>query len=79
MIHVGVDLHQRFCYMTALDASGKLLQAGAVSNEKPALRNYFRQFGGQAVQAAVEACGFWPAFLEVVEPESGWCWCIRSG
>ena len=69
MIHVGVDLHQRFCYMTALDARGKMIQAGAVTNEKPALRRYFRQFRGQAVQAAVEACGFWPAFREVVEPE----------
>jgi len=69
MIHVGVDLHQRFCYMTALDARGKMMQAGPVTNEKGALRKYFRQFGGQAVQVAVEACGFWPAFREVVEPE----------
>lgn len=69
MIHVGVDLHQRFCYMTALEARGKVVQAGAVSNERAALRKYFRQFGGQAVQVAVEACGFWPAFRDVVEPE----------
>jgi transposase len=69
MIHVGVDLHQRFCYMTALEASGKKRDSGAVTNEKRALRKYFRQFGGEAVQVAVEACGFWPAFREVVEPE----------
>jgi transposase len=69
MIHVGVDLHQRFCYMTALEASGKIMQAGPVSNERLALRKYFRQFRGQQVQVAVEACGFWPAFREVVEPE----------
>lgn len=69
MIHVGVDLHQRFCYMTALEARGKMLQAGPVMNEKGALRKYFRQFRGQEVQVAVEACGFWPAFREVVEPE----------
>jgi transposase len=69
MIHVGVDLHQRFCYMTALEARGKILQAGPVTNEKLALRKYFRQFRGQPVQVAVEACGFWPAFREVVEPE----------
>lgn len=69
MIHVGVDLHQRFCYMTALEARGKVMQAGAVTNEKSALRKYFRQFRGQRVQVAVEACGFWPAFREVVEPE----------
>jgi transposase len=55
--------------MTALDARGKVVGAGPVSNEKPALRKYFRQFGRQGVQVAVEACGFWPAFREVVEPE----------
>src|SRR5437016_9746512 len=69
MIHVGVDLHQRFCCMTALEARGKILQAGPVTNEKLALRRYFRQFRGQEVEVAVEACGFWPAFREVVEPE----------
>ncbi len=69
MIHVGVDLHQRFCYMTVLDARGKALQAGAVDNERLALKRYFRQFRGQAVQVAVEAGGFWPAFCQVVEPE----------
>lgn len=69
MIHVGVDLHQRFCYMTALNTSGKVIEAGPVANEKPALRRYFRQFRGREVEVAVEACGFWPGFREVVEPE----------
>jgi transposase len=69
MIHVGVDLHQRFCYMTALEARGKILAAGPVANERLALRRWFRRFRGQAVEVAVEACGFWPAFREVVEPE----------
>ena len=69
MIHVGVDLHQRFCYMTAVEARGKVVQAGPVTNEKAALRKYFRQFRGEAVQVAVEACGFWAAFRDVVEPE----------
>jgi transposase len=55
--------------MTALEARGKILQAGPVSNEKLALRRYFRQFQGKEVQVAVEACGFWPGFREVVEPE----------
>lgn len=55
--------------MTALEASGKTMQSGPVDNEGRALRRYFRQFRGQAVQVAVEACGFWPAFREVVEAE----------
>jgi transposase len=69
MIHVGVDLHQRFCYITVMEARGKIVRAGPVTNEKLALRKYFRQFRGKEVQVAVEACGFWPAFREVVEPE----------
>lgn len=28
--HVGVDLHQRFCYLTAVNASGKVIRDGAV-------------------------------------------------
>jgi hypothetical protein len=26
MIHVGVDIHQRFCYITALEARGKTIR-----------------------------------------------------
>jgi len=55
--------------MTAMEARGKIVQAGPVTNERLALRKYFRQFRGKEVQVAVEACGFWPAFREVVEPE----------
>jgi transposase len=65
MIHVGVDLHQRFCYMTALDSRGKQLNAQAVPNETAALQAYFRQFK-KPVRAVVEACSFWPAFREAV-------------
>jgi transposase len=55
--------------MTVLEARGKIVRSEPVTNEKLALRKYFRQFQGQQVQVAVEACGFWPAFREVVEPE----------
>jgi transposase len=55
--------------MTALEARGKIVQSGPVANDRLALRKYFRQFRGKPVQVAVEACGFWPAFREVVEPE----------
>jgi transposase len=69
MIHIGVDIHHRFCSMTALEARGKIVRSGPVTNEKQALCRYFRQFRGKEVQVAVEACGFWPAFREVGEPE----------
>jgi transposase len=66
MIHVGVDLHQRFCYMTAVDSRGRQLNAQAVPNERAALQAYFRQFR-KPVRAVIEACSFWPAFREAVD------------
>src|SRR5713101_8287695 len=73
MIYVGVDLHLRFCYMTVLDANGKILQQGRVENVDSVLQQFFANLkssfeeeGGSAV--AVEACGFWCAFVDCVEP-----------
>ena len=67
--HVGVDLHQRFCYLTAVDASGKLYKQAQVANEEAALRSWLRQLPGPR-QVVVEASGFWPAFARAARPES---------
>ena len=69
MIHLGVDLHQRFCYMTALDARGKILQAGQVTNEKGALREYSGSIAGGRCRWGWRPADSWPGFREVVEPE----------
>lgn len=68
MIHVGADLHWRFCYMTALDATGRSLKSGPVPNEPGALRKWLNGFS-EPVTVAVEACSFWPAFKEAIEHE----------
>src|SRR5579863_8642478 len=65
MTHVGVDLHREFCYMTALDAMGRSLKAGAVANEPSKLRQWLRGLPGP-IEVAVEACSFWPAFQEAI-------------
>lgn len=67
--HVGVDLHQRFCYLTAVDASGKMLKQSQVINEEAALRAWLRQVPGPR-QVVMEASGFWPAFARAVQPEA---------
>ena len=67
--HVGVDLHQRFCYLTAVDASGKLVRQGQVVNEAAALRGWLGSLSGPR-QVVVEASGFWPAFARAVRPEA---------
>ena len=67
--HIGVDLHQRFCYLTAVDASGKTCRQGQVVNEGAALRAWLRQVPAPR-QVVVEASGFWPAFARAVRPET---------
>jgi transposase len=66
--HVGVDLHQRFCYLTAVDARGKTCKQGTVVNEGAALRAWLGSLAGPR-QVVVEASGFWPAFRRAVAPE----------
>jgi transposase len=67
--HIGVDLHQRFCYLTAVDASGKTVRQSQVVNEGAALRAWLRQVPGPR-QVVMEASGFWPAFARAVGPEA---------
>jgi transposase len=67
--HVGVDLHQRFCYLTAVNASGRVFRQGQVANEKEALRAWLRELPAPR-QVVVEASGFWPAFARSAGPES---------
>jgi transposase len=68
MIHIGVDLHRTFCYVTALDANGSVLHQGRVNNQREALQEYFRRWPSP-VRVVFEACSFWPAFVEAVESE----------
>ena len=68
MIHVGVDLHQRFCYVTVMDARGKILQQRTVSNEAAELRRWARSLPEPA-QVVMEACSFWPAFQKNLSGE----------
>jgi len=65
MIHVGADLHERFCYMTALDATGRAVKSGPVPNRPPELRRWLKELP-RPVNVAVEACSFWPAFQEAI-------------
>jgi transposase len=68
MIHIGVDLHQRFCYCTAVKASGEVIAQRSVVNEAESLRRFVRSLP-QPAQVVVEACGFWPAFKKAIENE----------
>jgi transposase len=53
--------------MTAMDATGKVVDQRKVVNEATSLRGYLERWQEPA-QMAVESCSFWPAFAEAVEP-----------
>ena len=67
--HIGVDLHQRFCYLTAVNASGRTFKRGQVVNEAEPLCSWLRALPAPR-QVVVEASGFWPAFARAVRSES---------
>ena len=66
MIYIGVDLHRRCCYMTAMDATGQILDQRNVAHEATGLRGYLGRWQ-EPVAMVVESCSFWPAFAEAVE------------
>src|ERR1700730_15772283 len=69
MIHVGVDLHQRFCYVTAMKATGEVIVHESVANQAESLQRLLRSVPEPA-QVVVEACGFWPAFERCIRSEA---------
>lgn len=69
MIHVGVDLHQRFCYVTAVKATGEVILQRSVANQAESLQQLLGELREPA-QVVVEACGFWPAFEKAVRPQA---------
>lgn len=69
MIHVGVDLHQRFCYATAVKATGEVIRHGTIANQAESLQQWLRTLPEPA-QVVVEACGFWPAFEKSIRGDA---------
>lgn len=53
--------------MTALDASGTLRERKRVASDPASLQGYFGQWS-EPVEVAVEACSFWRAFVDTVQP-----------
>jgi len=67
MIYMGVDLHLRFCVVTVLDASGRVLQQTRVANDAASWSHYLERWS-EPVAMAAEACTFATAFAERVRP-----------
>lgn len=66
MVYVGVDLHQRFCYMTVLDVNGRILEQRSVPNQAEALVEYVEHWL-RPIELAVEASGSTAALVDIVQ------------
>jgi transposase len=70
MIHVGIDLHQKSCYLYALDdATGELLLDEEVPSEREALLACLRGVQDRGtVRLVIEACGFAGYWQDQLDP-----------
>ena len=68
MYSIGVDFHKTYSHMTVLDAQGRVLKAGKVSNTADAVRAFVAPYreGGEAV---VEATRNWTVMYDLLETE----------
>src|SRR6266702_6049587 len=67
MLYLGVDVHKRSCWVTALDAGGQELEQRKLSMDRRTLLGYFGKVPKPA-KVAVEATFNWYYFLDVLEP-----------
>lgn len=66
-LYLGVDLHKKSCWITAMNAEGQIVESRRLSTERSDLLTYFRGVKKPAA-VAVEATFNWYYFLDVVEP-----------
>lgn len=66
LLFAGVDLHEKFCFITVMDKEGKILKEGKVFNEKDELVLFFKEFKNP-LKAAVEATYNWYWFVDFLE------------
>lgn len=66
-LYLGVDLHKKSCWVTAMDAEGRIPESQRIGTERERLLGYFGRVRKPAA-LAVEATFNWYYFLDLVEP-----------
>lgn len=66
-LYLGVDLHKRTCWVTAMTAEGEVRESRSLSTERESLLGYFGKVAKPAA-VAVEATFNWYYFLDLIEP-----------
>lgn len=67
MIYLGVDIHKKNCWVTVLEADGRVREQRKLSMDRASLLDYFGKVEKPAA-VAVEATFNWYYFLDVIEP-----------
>src|SRR6516225_4696345 len=66
-LYLGVDLHKRSCWVTAMSPEGEVRESRRLSTERESLLGYFGKVAKPAA-VAVEATFNWYYFLDLIEP-----------
>src|SRR5262245_8489165 len=68
MYSIGVDYHKAYSHMTVLDAEGRVIKVGKISNTEEAVHRFVAPYrsGGRAV---VEATRNWTIIYDLLEAE----------
>jgi len=59
MIHLGIDLHKNFSFITAMDERGHLLAKSRVANEREAFGEFLASYPASRSQVVLEATWNW--------------------
>lgn len=66
LLFAGVDLHEKFCFISVVDGDGKIIKEAKVSNEENEIILFFSEFRFP-VRAAVEATYNWYWLVDLLE------------
>lgn len=66
MIHLGIDVHKRYSYVTALDDRGQVKLEAKVTNHRESFEKITKGFGEEC-EAVIEAGYTWGAMYDLLE------------
>lgn len=66
LLFAGIDLHEKFCFITVMDKDGKILKENKVFNEEDEILLFFKEFKSP-IKAAVEATYNWYWLVDFLE------------
>jgi transposase len=69
MIHLGIDLHKQFSFITAMDQQGNVLTKSKVSNQRESFREFLSSYPPSNSQIVLEATWNWYWLWDLLEQQ----------